>query len=585
MTNGRMTFLRIFLLRQSWLIAMSVALSFVSIMHIFTSSVSAITQDQVITYTDGFLKFYDGQNQAVGYQKGDSPIWSHDGTYLYYIDELNRVVQYDYDLNTIDSRDSFPNGITPKKISISPNDSYMAFTTANGRLYQYDLDVGPSSLVELTAAFDSVNPNISHLEWDLGTNQIFYSKDDIGILGINLDGSGKHTVYSNALMGRSSQITSFSTDPNFGGSGSYTSMYLVSADGTISRYTESSIFNYRQEYGVTLVNNLPGDVGSVHFTFIDGSDTTGLMYTVNNGTEQSIGEYYPASNTNEILSSVTTNDIFNSVRLRPINNHSSLYAPEFQSVMVASEGGVDFRIAIRANSAQLRNNTYVDIIPILYDSNFNALQTGSKLTVYLPSSQTGDYVDYSFGLSFSGRYYLGCTISAGADPALSQVCNSPYQIDYIKPLYTHPVFRFWSPKNQHHFFTANEAEAQYIVDNYPEEIWTYEGVAYSAPADCTGKQSVYRFWSPRLSTHFFTMNTAEKDYIIGHYDTNTWTYEGVAYCADASQNGTNTPLYRFWSPRLQGHFFTADSAEKDYIISHYDTNTWTYEGVAYYVEP
>jgi len=45
---------------------------------------------------------------------------------------------------------------------------------------------------------------------------------------------------------------------------------------------------------------------------------------------------------------------------------------------------------------------------------------------------------------------------------------------------TVPVARFWSPTNQHHFYTASAQEAE-VVKGYPARIWTYEGDNYRVP--------------------------------------------------------------------------------------------------------
>lgn len=148
------------------------------------------------------------------------------------------------------------------------------------------------------------------------------------------------------------------------------------------------------------------------------------------------------------------------------------------------------------------------------------------------------------------------------------------------------VYRFWSPKNQHHFYTASKQERDIIISSYPSSIWTYEGSAFNTPVDdqCSTTASVYRFWSNKNQSHFYTMSAEEKDIIIASYDQNTWKYEGVAYCAYPSSSAESTPVYRFWSNKLQGHFYTSSAQEKDVIISSYDQNTWKYEGVAYYVK-
>ncbi|HEY4752785.1 MAG TPA: hypothetical protein VIH37_05825 [Candidatus Limnocylindrales bacterium] len=146
------------------------------------------------------------------------------------------------------------------------------------------------------------------------------------------------------------------------------------------------------------------------------------------------------------------------------------------------------------------------------------------------------------------------------------------------------VYRFWSPGyGNAHFYTTNSLEAMSLIVGDPH--WTFEGLAFSAlPADgdqCPKGSAMYRFWSPVFSSHFYTMSVSEKDHIVAA-DRN-WQYEGVAYCAYATQQPGTVPLYRFWSPSFGKHFFTADQVEADHIRA-VDQN-WQYEDVAAYIIP
>ena len=146
-----------------------------------------------------------------------------------------------------------------------------------------------------------------------------------------------------------------------------------------------------------------------------------------------------------------------------------------------------------------------------------------------------------------------------------------------------PTERFWSPKfDNAHFFTTNLEESWSIRNN--DRNWLYEGTAFYTLAarddqTCAAGSPVYRFYSSRFQSHFYTKDAAEKAHIIAN-DRN-WTYEGVAYCAYDQQGTGTTPLYRFWSPRFGKHFYTANEAEKNQLVNH-DPN-WTYENIAYYV--
>jgi hypothetical protein len=145
------------------------------------------------------------------------------------------------------------------------------------------------------------------------------------------------------------------------------------------------------------------------------------------------------------------------------------------------------------------------------------------------------------------------------------------------------VYRFWSPVRSGHFYTVSEQEKNMLIRDFPT-VWTYEGVAYhtfSTAADA-GLKPVYRFWSGELGVHFYTISEQEKETVIRDYGY-TWAYEGVAFYAypEGQQPTGALPVYRFWSPNLSRHFYTIGEQEKQMIVDQY-SYTWGLEGVAWY---
>jgi hypothetical protein len=145
------------------------------------------------------------------------------------------------------------------------------------------------------------------------------------------------------------------------------------------------------------------------------------------------------------------------------------------------------------------------------------------------------------------------------------------------------VFRFWSPVASRHFYTISVAERDHVIATY-EAHWTYEGPAFLAYATdhVDGLVPVYRFWSPTLLSHFYTISEEEKDSVIVNYP-EVWVYEGIAFYA-YSPNGAPPvdaqPVYRFWNTMISTHFYTISEAERDFIIDTYDHILD--EGIAYY---
>lgn len=147
-----------------------------------------------------------------------------------------------------------------------------------------------------------------------------------------------------------------------------------------------------------------------------------------------------------------------------------------------------------------------------------------------------------------------------------------------------PVYRFWSDRLQGHFYTISEFERDKVIRTWPE-TWTYEGSRYDAfKTQQPGTVPLYRFWSERLGGHFYTVSAAERDRVIRTWP-DVWAYEGVAYYVyPVETDAPSTVLVsRFWSPTKQHHFYTADPTERDRVIRLWPSPIWDYEGDAFRV--
>jgi len=146
-----------------------------------------------------------------------------------------------------------------------------------------------------------------------------------------------------------------------------------------------------------------------------------------------------------------------------------------------------------------------------------------------------------------------------------------------------PVYRFWSPVTNDHFYTASEAERRKILNTQPG-LWIDEGVAFRALSEGVDPDAspVYRFWSPVTSSHFYTIDPAERDKLLREF-AGVWIPEGIAFYAyaEGSQPADTVPVFRFWSPVTSTHFYTANEAESDTLRRNFP-DVWTFEGIAWY---
>ncbi|UCD49928.1 MAG: hypothetical protein JSW27_20655 [Phycisphaerales bacterium] len=95
---------------------------------------------------------------------------------------------------------------------------------------------------------------------------------------------------------------------------------------------------------------------------------------------------------------------------------------------------------------------------------------------------------------------------------------------------------------------------------------------------------VYRFWSPALSRHFFTASEREKDGFLAESE-ETISFEGIAYLACVDDTDPNAlAVHRFWSNALGVYFYTILEEEKEALLIEHGY-VWTYDGPAFYVYP
>ena len=128
------------------------------------------------------------------------------------------------------------------------------------------------------------------------------------------------------------------------------------------------------------------------------------------------------------------------------------------------------------------------------------------------------------------------------------------------------IYRLYNPNSGEHFYTVNEAEKNYLVSLG----WHDEGVEFQSVADGV---PVYRLYNPNTGDHHYTINKEERDYLtrLG------WKAEGVAFYTKGTK-----PVYRLYNPnaKVGSHFFTQSESEK----AHLEKLGWRFEGIAWYTE-
>lgn len=188
----------------------------------------------------------------------------------------------------------------------------------------------------------------------------------------------------------------------------------------------------------------------------------------------------------------------------------------------------------------------------------------------------------------NGQVYFHIDIDqTSLDGMRLTVKSAVLRVEYIAPeaqqLPVANVHRFWSSLLGGHFYTTNESEMETLIADY-SYVWTYEGIAYRALTDGRDPAAlpVYRFWSPVLGGHFYTISEYEAQWLIANYP-DIWSFEGPVFYAYPPdfQPAETYPVYRFWSALLGRHFYTMDESEMLWLVANYP-DVWTYETIAWY---
>lgn len=176
------------------------------------------------------------------------------------------------------------------------------------------------------------------------------------------------------------------------------------------------------------------------------------------------------------------------------------------------------------------------------------------------------------------NYYVRC-----ADLQDNKNIND-YVINFSvgSPSAPSPIYRFYSRKYQSHLYTDSESEKNNIIANWPTDIWEYQRIEfYGYDSSEIGVSPVYRFWSRKYRTLYYTTSSSERDDIINNWPNDTWEYQGIRLYTYKDPGADRTPVYRMWSSKYKASYFTTNANYRDCMIDKYPSHIWRYEGIGW----
>jgi hypothetical protein len=149
------------------------------------------------------------------------------------------------------------------------------------------------------------------------------------------------------------------------------------------------------------------------------------------------------------------------------------------------------------------------------------------------------------------------------------------------------VVEFHNRFLNHYFLSSSDRETKSIESGLAGEGWTRTGEGFQAigTSYCDGSSPVFRFYDPGANTHFFTVDPGECGQLRNREG--SWKYEGDAFGAEAPVNGAcrlgTQAVYRLYNNRWMfndsNHRFVARAD----LYESMKALGWVGEGVAYCV--
>jgi hypothetical protein len=136
------------------------------------------------------------------------------------------------------------------------------------------------------------------------------------------------------------------------------------------------------------------------------------------------------------------------------------------------------------------------------------------------------------------------------------------------PVGVRPVYRLRLNGTGDTLWTISDRQKSLLLTRYRPGVWQYDGIgcyAYAEADAAAGLLPVYGFWSPVLDRHFYSLLDAERKTIVEDESENQWLGEGVAFYAFGQDcpPADAVAVYRFRS--REGHRVWAVEGDEDLV--------------------
>jgi hypothetical protein len=135
------------------------------------------------------------------------------------------------------------------------------------------------------------------------------------------------------------------------------------------------------------------------------------------------------------------------------------------------------------------------------------------------------------------------------------------------PVGARPIYRLRSPIDDDWLWTALQWEKDWLLSDFPRDVWSYDCIAYYAYArsqDAMNLSPVYRLWSATSRRHLYTTDRSEWKALLDGSAWEQWQDEEIAFYVytPSYEPADAAPVYKFRMER-QRYFWSTDASPKE----------------------
>lgn len=141
-----------------------------------------------------------------------------------------------------------------------------------------------------------------------------------------------------------------------------------------------------------------------------------------------------------------------------------------------------------------------------------------------------------------------------------------------------PVYRFLVLRSGGEFYTLSAPERDHVIASFPNDL-VFDGIAFYAAGRAHARLvPVHRYFNPEVVAHFYTASDAERQFVQTYHP--SWNYDGIAWWSPAQPGDGVGAVYRAYQYVPGVHHYSLQVQARDAWLANAGL---LYDGLAYYV--